>query len=162
MLCAIAVELVPLLVNAQGPDNLAGIIIGFTLGVAVMLGMSVFLEGEDEEAESKEGTPTLDRSFDEEVGGRGGEMSRLLGQGAGQGGDGVDPDDSLVPKRGRAASASGSSVCSATSNTSSGARLRNHGVPLPSCSARPLGSLHRSRFHLSHTLTPDTSGTWQG
>eukprot|EP00281_Chroomonas_sp_CCMP1168_P016595 CAMPEP_0206219350 /NCGR_PEP_ID=MMETSP0047_2-20121206/4273_1 /ASSEMBLY_ACC=CAM_ASM_000192 /TAXON_ID=195065 /ORGANISM="Chroomonas mesostigmatica_cf, Strain CCMP1168" /LENGTH=124 /DNA_ID=CAMNT_0053641889 /DNA_START=19 /DNA_END=389 /DNA_ORIENTATION=+ len=43
MFCAIAVELVPPLVAAQGPKNMVGMIVGFCLGVMVMLGMSVFL-----------------------------------------------------------------------------------------------------------------------
>lgn len=126
MLCAIAVELVPPLVNAQGQANLIGMVVGFTLGVSVMLGMSVFLEAE--EAGSFSGTPEAGRSFDigDEEGGRGGEMSRLLQD---DGDDGaaaaITPAASAVR---RIDPASDGSVCSDTSNTSSAGRLRNLGL----------------------------------
>jgi len=127
MLCAIAVELVPVLVNAEGPENMGGMIAGFTLGVAVMLGMSVFLEGEEDEGDEA-GTPALDGSFDEE-GGRGGEMARLLPSGlGGEGGESLDATPAGRGGRPPLSDSRAGSVCSESSNTSSGARLRQHGL----------------------------------
>lgn len=52
MICAISMELVPPMARAKGRDNIIGLVLGFSLGVLVMIGLSIFLEdaeGDDEE-----------------------------------------------------------------------------------------------------------------
>ncbi|KAJ1471282.1 hypothetical protein T484DRAFT_1844774 [Baffinella frigidus] len=47
MLAAISMELVPPLAKAKGVNNIIGIVIGFTLGVVLMLALSVFLDADE-------------------------------------------------------------------------------------------------------------------
>jgi len=64
MLCAISMELVPPLAAAKGRPSITGLIVGFCLGVSVMIGMSVIIDEGDSEAsegggDQEEGAPLL-------------------------------------------------------------------------------------------------------
>ena len=44
MMCAIAMELVPPMAKAKGQSSVFALVVGFSLGVAVMIGLSIFLD----------------------------------------------------------------------------------------------------------------------
>eukprot|EP00277_Geminigera_cryophila_P042356 CAMPEP_0173093536 /NCGR_PEP_ID=MMETSP1102-20130122/30164_1 /TAXON_ID=49646 /ORGANISM="Geminigera sp., Strain Caron Lab Isolate" /LENGTH=144 /DNA_ID=CAMNT_0013981801 /DNA_START=53 /DNA_END=484 /DNA_ORIENTATION=+ len=54
MICAISMELVPPMARARGRDSVIGLVLGFSLGVLVMIGLSIFLEEVDGSESDKE------------------------------------------------------------------------------------------------------------
>lgn len=55
MLCAISMELVPPLAAAQGRPAITGVVVGFCLGVLVMIGMSIIIDDGEDDSEASQG-----------------------------------------------------------------------------------------------------------
>jgi len=57
MICAISMELVPPMARAKGRDSIIGLVLGFSMGVLVMIGLSIFLEEAEEDDDGEESDP---------------------------------------------------------------------------------------------------------
>jgi zinc transporter ZupT len=57
MICAISMELVPPMARAQGRDSIIGLVLGFSMGVLVMIGLSIFLEEAEEDDDGEDSDP---------------------------------------------------------------------------------------------------------